>query len=110
MEPTVEGARTQSGIIAAAAQDPELRWPKSRNYGCKCGRTSLAQARPPGTEFLDAETGRQKSPIRWANAHRRASYESRYACQCGEQTSVGSSRYPTETEPGGEMGERQPTA
>jgi hypothetical protein len=29
-----------------------------------------AQARPPGTEFLDAETGRQKSPLRRANAHR----------------------------------------
>src|SRR5712672_2529332 len=29
-----------------------------------------AQARPPGTEFLDAETGCQKSPLRRANAHR----------------------------------------
>jgi hypothetical protein len=26
--------------------------------------------RPPGTEFLDAETGCQKSPLRRANAHR----------------------------------------
>jgi len=29
-----------------------------------------ARARPPGTEFLDAETGRQKSPPKWVNAHR----------------------------------------
>jgi hypothetical protein len=29
-----------------------------------------AQARPPGTEFLDAETGRQKPPLKCANAHR----------------------------------------
>jgi hypothetical protein len=27
-------------------------------------------ARPPGTEFLDAETGRQKPPLKCANAHR----------------------------------------
>src|SRR4029077_16547001 len=29
-----------------------------------------AQPRPPGTEFLDAETGRQKPPPKCANAHR----------------------------------------
>jgi len=29
-----------------------------------------ARARPPGTEFLDAETGRQKSPPKWVSAHR----------------------------------------
>jgi len=28
------------------------------------------QARPPGTEFLDAETGRQKSPLKCVNAYR----------------------------------------
>src|SRR5260370_28858553 len=27
-------------------------------------------ARPPGTEFLDAETGRQKPPPKWGSAHR----------------------------------------
>src|ERR1700733_2805785 len=31
MEPTVRGARTQSGIAAAPAQEPEQRSPKSRN-------------------------------------------------------------------------------
>jgi hypothetical protein len=36
-------------------------------YGCKCGRTSRP---PPGTEFLDAETGRQKQSPKCANAHR----------------------------------------
>jgi hypothetical protein len=29
-----------------------------------------AQAQPPGTEFLDAETERQKSPLKRANARR----------------------------------------
>jgi hypothetical protein len=29
-----------------------------------------AQARPPGTEFLDAETGRQIPPLKCADAHR----------------------------------------
>jgi hypothetical protein len=29
-----------------------------------------ARARPPGTDFLDAETGRQKSPPKWVSAHR----------------------------------------
>src|SRR5258708_39408870 len=69
MEPTVRGARTQSGIIAAPAQDPELLRCKARHPAA----TALglrAQARPPGTEFLDAETGCQKSPLRRANAHR----------------------------------------
>ena len=28
------------------------------------------KTRSPGTEFLDAETGRQKSPLKRANAHR----------------------------------------
>jgi hypothetical protein len=29
-----------------------------------------APTRPPGTEFLDAETRRQKSPPKWVSAHR----------------------------------------
>jgi hypothetical protein len=33
-------------------------------------RRPRAQTLPPGTEFLDAETGRQKSPLKRANAHR----------------------------------------
>ena len=68
MEPAIRGARTQSGIAAAglrsritAAQNPE--------YGFKCAGLR-AQSRPPGTEFLDAETRRQKSPLKRANAHR----------------------------------------
>src|SRR5258705_4017750 len=56
-------------IIAAPAQDPELLRCKARSTAA----TALglrAQTRPPGTEFLDAETGCQKSPLRRANAHR----------------------------------------
>ena len=48
---------------------PELPRRKTRNYGCKCGRMSCP-TRPPGTEFLDAETRRQKSPPKWVSAHR----------------------------------------
>ena len=50
------------GIIAAAAHDPELR--------VQIAVELRAQARPPGTEFLDAETGRQKPPLKRTNTHR----------------------------------------
>src|SRR5258705_12597341 len=56
-------------IATTAAQDPEL-------LRCKARRTAAtalglrAQTRPPGAEFLDAETGRQKSPPNYANASR----------------------------------------
>jgi hypothetical protein len=62
MEPAVRGARTQSGIAAAR--------PKISNYvGLIAIATANevripARASPPGTEFLDAETGRQKSPLK----------------------------------------------
>src|ERR1700730_9359086 len=69
MEPAVRGARTQSGIIAAGQ--------RSLNYrGAKRGITAAsaagfrARTRPPGTEFLDAETRRQISPPKWVSAHR----------------------------------------
>src|SRR6478672_4205021 len=62
MEPAVCGARTQSGITAAAAHDPELRVQNAVEL--------RAQARPPGTEFLDAETGRQNRPLKCANVGR----------------------------------------
>jgi hypothetical protein len=42
--------------------DPELRVQNAVEL--------RAQARPPGTEFLDAETGRQKPPLKCDNAHR----------------------------------------
>src|SRR6478672_7891058 len=62
MEPAVCGARTQSGITAAPAHDPEFRVQNAVEL--------RAQARPPGTEFLDAETGRQKPPPKCANVGR----------------------------------------
>jgi hypothetical protein len=46
------------------------------NGGPKVGITGAVQSnfalkpRLPGTEFLDAETGRQKSPLKCANAYR----------------------------------------
>src|SRR6267142_565835 len=49
-------------VTAAPAHDPELRVQNAVEL--------RAQARPPGTEFLDAETGRQKPPLECANAQR----------------------------------------
>jgi hypothetical protein len=50
---------------------------RSLNYrGAKRGITAAsaagfrARTRPPGTEFLDAETGPQISPPKWVSAHR----------------------------------------
>ena len=56
---------------------PELPRRKTRNYGCKCGRISY-RSRPPGTEFLDAETGRQKPPPKRVSAHRDQSPRSKW--------------------------------
>src|SRR6267154_722441 len=54
MEPAVRGARTQSGIATA----PDSRIP---DCGSAKPRIRALKAQPPGTEFLDAETGRQNS-------------------------------------------------
>src|SRR6266404_4751967 len=54
MEPAVRGARTQSGIATA----PDSRIP---DCGSAKPRLRRLKAQPPGTEFLDAETGRQNS-------------------------------------------------
>src|SRR6266404_2708341 len=55
----------------------DLAQPKISNYSNAKGRFTGAcavgldaQGWPPGTEFLDAETGRQKSPPKWVNAGR----------------------------------------
>src|ERR1700680_1492618 len=69
MEPTVRGARTQPGLTAALVQDPANLRQRTHNTAT----TALglrAQSRPPGTEFLDAETRRQKWSFKRANARR----------------------------------------
>jgi hypothetical protein len=43
---------------------------KIPNCGSAKPRIRALKAQPPGTEFLDAETGRQKSPPNYANARR----------------------------------------
>src|SRR6267154_6860460 len=43
---------------------------KIPNCGSANPRIRALKAQPPGTEFLDAETGRQKSPPNYANARR----------------------------------------
>src|SRR6478752_8007054 len=54
--------RTQRAMTGAADRDPELRVQNAVEL--------RAQARPPGTEFLDAETGRQNRPLNCANVGR----------------------------------------
>src|SRR6202140_1297309 len=69
MEQAIRGARTQSGLTAAPVQRSELRQRKTRNTASTALRFR-PQVRPRGTEFLDAETGRQKQSAKWANARR----------------------------------------
>src|SRR5258708_4245456 len=50
-------------------------WPLIRSRYDDGGRAAsaagfCARTRPPGTEFLDAETGPQISPPKWVSAHR----------------------------------------
>ena len=68
MEPPVRGARAEPAI-AAPPRTPDPGLLKSRNYSHTAGRYSPPGG-PPGTEFLDAETGGQKSTQETANAYR----------------------------------------
>src|SRR5438128_2096138 len=69
MVPAVCGARTQSRITAAPVQDPNYSGPKVGIAGAVRSNFAL-KARLPGTEFLDAETGRPKSSRKSVNACR----------------------------------------
>jgi hypothetical protein len=60
MGPAVRRTRSQSRITAAPVQDPNYSGPKVGIAGAVRSNFAL-KARLPGTEFLDAETGRQKS-------------------------------------------------
>ncbi len=85
--------RLPRGISIERFRDPPTEWsrqsealglnrntaaqPRISNYSNAKGRFTgacavglHAQGWPPGTEFLDAETGRQKSPPKWVNAGR----------------------------------------
>jgi hypothetical protein len=53
---------------SADPQIPELRQRKRPIYG-RSAVELRAQVQPSGTEFLDAETERQKSPLNRANEH-----------------------------------------
>ena len=59
----------QSRITAAPVRDPNYSGPKVGIAGA-IAVGLRAQSRLPGTEFLDAETKRQKSPLKCANAYR----------------------------------------
>src|SRR5258705_4000032 len=63
------GSRPQTGIPAAQPKISNYSNAKGRFTGA-CAVGLDAQGWPPGTEFLDAETGRQKSPPKWVNAGR----------------------------------------
>src|SRR5258708_32087119 len=66
---TEHGLDQEFNSLDAQAQGPEVRWLKSRNSGCSAVQP-CAQPWPPGTEILDAETKRQKSSFKRANARR----------------------------------------
>src|SRR6267378_518691 len=69
MGPAVRRTRPQSRITAAPIQDPNYSGPKVGIAGAVRSNFAL-KARLLGTEFLDAETGRQKSSRKRANASR----------------------------------------
>src|SRR5258708_33731057 len=94
---TEHGLDQEFNSLDAQAQGPEVRWLKSRNAGCRAVQP-CAQPRPPGTEFLDAETKRQKSSFKPANARRDQNpgtewpeipAETRYSASCRKRAVCG---------------------
>jgi hypothetical protein len=73
MGPAVRRTRPQSRITAAPVQDPNYSGPRVGVAGAVRSNFALI-ARLPGTEFLDAETGRQKSSRKSVNACRDQSH------------------------------------
>src|SRR5216684_4290295 len=69
MGAAVRRTRPQSRITAAPVQDPNFSGPKVGIAGAVRSNFAL-KARLLGTEFLDAETGRQKSSRKSVNACR----------------------------------------
>jgi hypothetical protein len=69
MGPAVRRTRPQSRITAAPVQDPNYSGPKVGVAGAVRSNLALIVLLP-GTEFLDAETGRQKSSRKNVNACR----------------------------------------
>src|SRR5712675_2638538 len=69
MGPAVRRTRPQSRITAAPVEDPNYSGPKVGIAGAVRSNFAL-KAGLLGTEFLDAETGRQKSSRERANARR----------------------------------------
>src|SRR6266849_3574599 len=67
------GSLSRSDLIRnsfGASPKSQIAVPQSRNCGWAIAVGLRAQSRLPGTEFLDAETKRQKSPLKCANAYR----------------------------------------
>src|SRR5712664_4271989 len=77
MGPAVRRTRPQSRITAAPVQDPNYSGPNVGIAGAVRSNFAL-KARLPGTEFFDAETGRQKSSRKRANACRDQSLGSKW--------------------------------
>src|SRR5882672_5162417 len=77
MGPAVRCTRPQSRITAAPVQDPNYSGPNVGIAGAVRSNFAL-KARLPGTEFFDAERGRQKSSRKRANACRDQSLGSKW--------------------------------
>ena len=77
MGPAVRRTRSQSRITAAPVQDPNCSGSKVGIAGAVRSNFALI-ARLPGTEFFDAETRRQKSSRKRANACRDQSLGSKW--------------------------------
>src|SRR5450631_2557742 len=91
MGPAVRRTRPQSRITAAPVQDPNYSGPKVGIAGAVRSDFAL-KARLSGTEFLDAETGRQKSSRKSANACRDQSPGSKWPEIPAEEPYLASTR------------------
>src|SRR6266852_3972222 len=91
MGPAVRCTRPQSRITAAPVQDPNYSGPKVGVAGAVRSNLALI-VRLPGTEFLDAETGRQKSSRKNVNACRDQSPGSKWLEIPAEAPNLASTR------------------
>jgi hypothetical protein len=69
MEPAIRSPRTESAIITATARNGIFLPPRIPDFQA-AERSFALEIQLPGTEFLDAETGGQKSAAETADVYR----------------------------------------